>query len=290
MPFLDIARILVDVVFVIFYVTFGIYAIIRLRRSKRSSRLTDSTTMSRYFFYFLPVHCIARLQEILLRSKLFDSGFFVAALNTGTVKLTYTALPSGTFMIVLYIYLRVWQLQEHELTISSPYKNEFDHHQLMEIKKSHVFLWGLSWGIALGLDFMLNYYNYEDNLYASYAVFNLNFLVISAAFFYLGSKMHTALELPWEQDAKYVGTFESHIRRMKWLFGVSCFVRVASNMLEVSAYAILQTNAMIFNASVFVVEVVPLAAAVLSMAIVEHRMNVIEPSLIQEHSASALVQ
>ena len=70
-------------------------------------------------------------------------------------------------------------------------------------------------------------------------------------------------------------TFESHLIRMKWLFGVSCLVRSVLNVLK-HWYPALQDNDIIFIGSMCIVEVVPLAAALLSMAIVERRMNSIE--------------
>ena len=115
---------------------------------------------------------------------------------------------------------------------------------------------------------------------------NSNFIFISAAFFYLGNKLHLAVYAAngyLLYGANDVGTFESHILRIKWLFGVSCLVRAGLNVTGLMTLAILQTNSIIFDATVFLIEVVPLAAAVLSMAIVERRMNAMYPgAFVQE--------
>ena len=271
----DVPRVLVDVVFVLFYVAFGTYAVVRVRRSNKSSTTnTNSAAMSRYFFCFLPIHCIARLQEIILRSKFFS-------INTGTLQLIFTAFPAVTFQIVLFLYLRVWQLQEYELT---PY--QANQNPVMGVRKVHVFLWSIGYFSAVALDFVLNKNGLEDNMYISYVYMNSNFIVISAAFFYLGNKMHQAVNRLY--GANDVGTFESHILRIKWLFGVSCLVRAGLNVpglmtLFFKLDPILQTNSIIFDATVFLIEVVPLAAAVLSMAIVERRLNAMHPgAFVQE--------
>ena len=207
MEFVDVPHIIVDVVFVIFYVAFGTYAVVRVRRSNKSSTttdtvpsclgpvFTDSETVSRYFFYFLPFHCFARLQETILRRlKVFKphSTIYIG----GTLHLAFIAFPAVTFMILLYIYLRVWQLQAHELTISSPFQTK-QQTPLMEVRKRRVIAWFMTWGIALGLDFILDKYDIVQHVfYASHIVYGVNFVVISCLFCYLGSKMHTALELP----------------------------------------------------------------------------------------------
>ena len=287
---LDVEHILVDVVFVLFYVTFGAYAIFRLRRPNRSSpECSDSVAMSRYFFYFLPFHCFARLQEIILRSVPLSTA------PPGTVEHTFTIVfqqcfPAITFQIVLFMYLRVWQLQELELT---PYKHEHPHRYQAEedpgldVRYSHVFLWLLVWATSLALDFALVKNGIEKNLYASFVVMNVNFIIIAVAFFYYGNKMNRALELPWD-DAGDVGTFESHVLRIKWLFGVACLFRVASNVIIVFAFAVLQTNDVIFDVFLCTVEVIPLAASLLSMAIVERRMKAMHPSLVSGSAFSAV--
>ena len=109
----------------------------------------------------------------------------------------------------------------------------------------------------------------------------LMFLGVSVAFFYYGSHMHKAVSLMYGLHDD--GTFESHILRVKWLFGVSCLTRVVYDALEVLTFPWLLSNDFVFMGYVCVVEMVPLAAALLSMAIVERRMNTIHPSLVQEN-------
>ena len=267
----EIGTLCFEILYSIFYVLFGVYAIVRILRSKKSFTTTHTTlytsaTMSRYFFYFLPVHCFARLGEIILRSTFFES------FNIETVQLAFSAFPAFTFQIVLFLYLQVWQLQEHELSYQT------EHKPFLEVRKLHVFLWLLGYTIMIALDFTLIKYTVENDMYASYVYMNSNFVIISFAFFYLGNKMHTAVSLLY--GAADAGTFESHIFRVKWLFGMSCLVRPVYNMSKIW-YPILQTNEFVFNASTFIVEVIPLAAALLSMAIVERRMNAMHPALVQ---------
>ena len=287
----DIGTLCFEMVYSIFYILFGVYAIVRLRRSKKSSTestsprgaylvypaMYTSATMSRYFFYFLPFHCLARLQEIFLRtflSTLITNGSVKEAQNIATI---YVAIPALTMIMTLYLYLRVWVLQTQELDPSvtpTAYKSI----------SVHVAIWFLVIFFVVGLDQTLEFYQIESHMYASYCALCLMFLGVSVAFFYFGSHMHRAVSLLYGVSDD--GTFESHILRVKWLFGVSCLTRVVYNVLEVQTFPWLLTDDYVFMSYVCVVELVPLAAALLSMAIVERRMNAMNPALVQEEERS----
>jgi len=229
----------------VLYIVIGVLALIRAWKLWQGP---TKLSMAFYFFAAVVTHCLLRIMQLAIGSSAPQSNQRATML---------TLLPLVSYQTSLYIYLRVWQLQCEAFDV------QMVSHDVP--KKYYVAAWYATWIVIISVDYGTMFWWGGYTLpYLSFLFDILNCYVIAFGFAYLGETIHMTMNSTFGLSSI---SFEQHVTRVKWFFGLGCVARGTVLILQAKYPHLLDSTPVFLGPAVYitVIEVLPLSLSMLSL-------------------------
>eukprot|EP00759_Apiculatamorpha_spiralis_P044655 PhF_6_TR41597/c0_g1_i1/m.63036 len=211
------------------------------------------------FLMSVCIHCPTR-SIVLILTIIFTSLESSNDYATNVAQTVVTAIPSITFQSALYLYLRMWQIMCENIDALS---------QAPPVPRRSVVLWFSGWIITCGMDiiFYETNVNKEGLCILMYTI--VNYVFIACGFAYLGGRVTDTM------DTSNYGTmtnevYAHHVRNVRLFFGTACLAHSICGILQMwLTTSPVFANQYFGTVYYFIIEFLPLAASLMSMAWVQ---------------------